>query len=92
MPGECSPRGRAADIPIGEGAFEVTLKRADHVEIAKLFNRVSAETEALVADLWPAIARVAEELVNRHTLFENEIDALIADRPLAAAVLDRLVS
>ena len=30
--------------------------------------------------------RVAEELLRRRTLFENEVAALIADRPLAAQI------
>jgi len=69
--------GRGADIPIGEGAFEIVLGADDLAEIARLFNRISNETEALVAKLWPAITLVAEELLTRRTLFEDEVDALI---------------
>ena len=43
------------------------------------FNRVSNETEALVAKLWPAITLVAEELLTRRSLFEDEVDALIRE-------------
>ncbi|HMB83448.1 MAG TPA: hypothetical protein VKI40_05280, partial [Terriglobales bacterium] len=69
--------GRGADIPIGEGPFKVTLEFDDLLEIEQLFNRISNETEAIVAELWPAIAHVAEELLSRRTLFEDEVDALI---------------
>jgi ATP-dependent Zn protease len=79
-------RGRRAEIQIGEGSFEVSLDRDEHAEFVQLFNRISAETKALIAKLWPAITRVAEELLRRRTLFGNEVEALIADRPLAAEI------
>jgi hypothetical protein len=78
--------GRGADIPMREGPFKVTLEFDDLVEIEQLFNRISNETEALVAELWSAITRVAEELLSRPTLFEEEVDALIADRPFAVGI------
>ena len=40
--------GRGADVPIGEGTFEIALGADDLAEIDRLFNRVSNETEALV--------------------------------------------
>ena len=78
--------GRRAEIQIGEGSFEVPLDRHEHAEFVQLLNRISAETRALVAKLRPAITRVAEELLRRRTLFAKEVDALIADRPLASQV------
>ena len=74
--------GRGADIPIGEGAFEIALGADDFAEIARLFNRIWNETEALVAELWPAITLVAEELLTRRMLFEDEVDALIEGKRL----------
>ena len=71
--------GRGADVPIGEGTFEIALGADDLAEIDRLFNRVSNETEALVAKLWPAITLVAEELLTRRSLFEDEVDALIRE-------------
>jgi len=71
---------------MAEGPFKVTLEFDDLVEIEQLFNRISNETEALVAELWSAITRVAEELLSRRTLFEEEVDALIADRPFAVGI------
>jgi hypothetical protein len=52
-----------------------------------LFNRISNETEALVAELWSAITRVAEELLSRRTLFEEEVDALIEGKRLTGRSL-----
>jgi 3-methyladenine DNA glycosylase AlkD len=49
----------------------------DLAEIARLFKRISNETEALVAKLWPAITLVAKELLTRRALSEEEVDALI---------------
>ena len=46
--------GRGADIPIGEGTFEIVSGADDLAEIARLFHRIWTETEALVAKLWPA--------------------------------------
>ena len=71
--------GRGADVPIGEGTFEIALGADDLAEIDRLFNRVSNETEAPVAKLWPAITLVAEELLTRRSLFEDEVDALIRE-------------
>ncbi|MGC1827388.1 MAG: hypothetical protein WA723_17275 [Pseudolabrys sp.] len=74
--------GRGADIPIGEGTFEIVLGADDLAEIARLFHRIWNETEALVAKLWPAITLVAEELLTRRMLFEDEVDALIEGKRL----------
>ena len=63
--------GRGADVPIGEGTFEIALGADDLAEIDRLFNRVSNETEALVAKLWPAITLVAEELSNSPLAFRG---------------------
>ena len=77
--------GRGADIPIGEGTFEIVLGADDLAEITRLFHRIWNETEALVAKLWPAITLVAEELLTRRTLFEDEVDALIEGKRLTGA-------
>jgi hypothetical protein len=47
------------------------------------------ETETLVAQHWPAIARVANALVDGCTLDQDELDELIADRHALWAALKR---
>ena len=79
--------GRGADIPIGEGTFEIVLGADDLAEIAQLFHRIWNETEALVAKLWPAITLVAEELLTRRVLFEDEVDALIEGKRVTGGEL-----
>ena len=78
--------GRGADIPIGEGTFEIVLGADDLAEIAQLFHRIWNETEALVAKLWPAITLVAEELLTRRALFEDEVDVLIEGKRLTGSL------
>jgi hypothetical protein len=63
------------------------LEFDDLVEIDQLFNRISNETEAIVANLWPAITQVAEELLSRRMLFDEEVDALIEGKRLTGRSL-----
>jgi ATP-dependent Zn protease len=45
-----------------------------------LFNRLCKETEKLVGENWPAIERVAEALVSRPILLQDDLDRLIDNR------------
>jgi hypothetical protein len=67
---------RAAD----KGVRDWAPTNADHVsgaEALPVWNQLQAETEALVAENWPAIERVAEALLTRPLLSQDEVDALV---------------
>jgi hypothetical protein len=73
--------GMAIKLKHGEeptGGFK--LDAAEVAEGNVLFERLLTETEILVEQYWPAIQRVATALLDRLSLTQDEIDALIAGR------------
>lgn len=62
--------------------LSITLTPDQQTAGETTLTRVIAETEALVEAHWPAIERVAETLVRRPMIGEDDLDALIANRPL----------
>jgi len=61
----------------------VDVNKAQLAEVNRLFRQSWHETEALVERHWPAIERTANALLSgRPLLDQDELDALIADRPV----------
>lgn len=55
--------------------FHLTAKQ--HAQCDVIFARLCAETESLVAEHWPAIQCVANSLLTRRLLIQEDIDTLI---------------
>jgi hypothetical protein len=62
----------------------VHLNEAQLAEVNRLIRQSWQETEALVERHWPAIERTANALLSGRPLDQDELDALIADRPVLA--------
>jgi hypothetical protein len=71
----CAPVDNAPGRVVG------TLNPDQNAKAFELLKRVRSQSDALVAEHWPAIERVAQALLQRPLLDEAELDALIADRP-----------
>lgn len=54
-----------------------TLNPHDAAEVTRLTKQFASETDALIAENWAAIIRVAEELLRRPILTEDDVDTLI---------------
>jgi len=67
-----------AGTTVPEGGAEVTLKPEERERATQLFNQLVEKTNDLVAANWPAIIRVAEALVMRRVLSQDDLDELIA--------------
>jgi hypothetical protein len=55
-------------------ALRLTLRAEDVREANRLLGRLSAETQTLASENWPAIVRVANALLKHRTLTENDVD------------------
>ena len=63
--GRCSSLSETNGVPV-----EISL-------CERLLGRLCSETEALVAENWPAIQRVAQHLQRNRTITQDEADALL---------------
>jgi hypothetical protein len=57
------------------GSF--TLDREQAAIAVALFKRLNGETNDLVAEKWAAVERIAEALLSRRILVQDDVDALI---------------
>jgi len=69
---------RGAPVPDEGGVIEVTLSEDDVAKVVLLFERLCEKAKTLVDGNWPAITRVAEALLVRRFLNQDDIDELIA--------------
>jgi len=69
---------RGAPVPDEGGVIEVTLSEDDVAKVVLLFERLCERAKTLVDGNWPAITRVAEALLVRRFLNQDDIDELIA--------------
>jgi hypothetical protein len=60
----------------------VDVNEAQFAEAKRPFRQSRQETEGLVERHWPAIERTADALLSSRSLDQDELDALIADRPV----------
>jgi ATP-dependent Zn protease len=61
---------------------QVDMNEAQRSEVTRLLGQSWQETKALVEQQWPAIERTANALLSgRPVIDQDELDALIADRP-----------
>jgi hypothetical protein len=69
-------------VALDDGPFRITPDERQAAKAQREYDRISAETQALVEANWSAIERVAAALMRRPILTESDLDALIADRPV----------
>jgi hypothetical protein len=62
------------------GPGEIKLSEIDVNSIDDIFRRLRSEAEALVMEHWSAIERVAQALLVRDLLLQDDIDRLISGR------------
>lgn len=65
-------------VTLPEVETKVHLNSDDAEEAKLLYNRLAAKTETLIQEKWLAITRVAEALLTRPVLNQDELDELIA--------------
>jgi ATP-dependent Zn protease len=66
-------------------SFDTSLSRSIDInegqskEVARAFDQIISEVQALVADYWAAIERTADELLLRRIISGDEVDAIIRE-------------
>jgi hypothetical protein len=60
------------------GGMQITVTPAIIESANAILARLQAETEALLAERWPAVERVAQALMTCDLLDQAELDRLIA--------------
>jgi hypothetical protein len=71
-----------AGVDPGDDPTTVTLTEQQLADCNAVLGQLWDASAALVEDNWPAIERVAQALLVRRVLNQDDVDALIADRPL----------
>jgi hypothetical protein len=70
----------ADGIEMGDAPVHATFTEGQGRRINATLQRLMEEAAAMVEENWPAIERVAQELLHRKILAEADLDALIANR------------